>query len=58
MMQLMKFDNTEARLYISRPPAPFVGDFMNSKYNEEAWTHFGISITNFSDIIIESKSPI
>ena len=55
MMQLMKFDNTEAKIYVARPPAPFIGDFMNSKFNGEAWTHFGISITNFSDIIIETN---
>lgn len=55
MMQLMKFDNTEARIYTSRPPAPFVGNFINSAYDAEAWTHFGISITNFSDIIIETN---
>lgn len=55
MMQLMKFDNTEAKIYVSRPPAPFTGDLYNSKYDAEISTHFGISITNFSDIIIKTK---
>lgn len=55
MMQLMKFDNTEAKIYVSRPPAPFIGDFYNSIYDAEAWTYFGISITNFSDIIIKTN---
>lgn len=55
MMQLMKFDNTEAKIYVSRPPAPFIGNFANQIFNAEPWTHFGISITNFSDIIIETN---
>ena len=58
MMQLMKFDNTEAKIYVSRPPAPFVGDFQTNladSVDAEPFTHFGISIVNFSDIIIKTK---